>query len=111
MKTQTDIETKAKCQNRLKIKDAFTGSTQTSLWQNPKQELLRSICSTDKPWFSLPSEGKQNGGFNFGNDPPGRSRSPDQACGLNPEKRFVALQSCKTNSKLNFNCFKNFTMI
>lgn len=101
MKQQTNIEKKAKSQNRQGIKDALSLAfrkiirIQTEVKYSPPLEGFGGDCNI----FLMQNKGK---------GPPGRVRSPETGCCLEPDNQPVALKNIKINYIANFQYFNNY---
>jgi hypothetical protein len=97
MKQQTNIETKAKSQNRQGIKDALSAA-------------FRTVIQIS---YTPPLEGP-GGGFNIflvqnkGKGPPGRVRSPGTGCCLKPDNQPAAIKRSNTYYITKFQHFNNY---
>ena len=93
MKKQTNIQLKVKSKIQSNITESITGTHETSIQLKP---------GTTKSNMILVQ--------NIGKDPPGRCRSPEEACRLDPEKRPVSIKSNKTLFNIDFQIFKQMTL-
>jgi hypothetical protein len=103
MKQEKNIETKAKSQNR---KASPLPLQRRGDWEQRGSLQSKYGAPSNRALFPPPSEGGQGGGFK-GNvhckGPPGRSRSPDKACRLNPDNKHAALKAAKLVTIQYFN--------
>ena len=89
MKQQTNHQPKVKNQTWSRNDESIFCANETTIHLQPRASKSNTILVQ-----------------NIGKDPPGRCRSPEEACRLNPDNRPVSIKSNKTLFNIDSQLFK-----